>query len=143
MVAVTFIVAVPLLMPMFAVQDESAARVEIKVTQKYLEPVCLDGRSVDSGERRWRLAPGGHSLAFTMRNEPRSTVANAGVVPGIAVVRFMVDAEHKYEVEIRAPATTFTSRVWKSGEWKPVVRDRTEDRIVSSEPDWLVAGCEQ
>jgi hypothetical protein len=54
----------------------------------------------------------------------------------------MLDAEHKYEVEIRAPATTFASRVWKNGDWKPVVRDRTVDRIVSSEPEWLAAGCE-
>jgi hypothetical protein len=79
-------------------------RVEIKVTQKYLVPVCLNGRPVDSGERRWWLTPGSHTLAFTMRNTPRSAVADAEAVPGIAVVRFMLDAEHKYEVEIRAPA---------------------------------------
>ncbi len=143
MVTATFIVAVLPLMPIFAEQHESAARVEMKVTQKYLVPVCLNGRPVDSGERRWWLTPGSHSLAFTLRNAPRSAVADAEAVPGIAVVRFMLDAEHRYEVEIRAPATTFTSRVWKSGEWKPVVRDRTADRLVSSEPDWLVAGCEQ
>jgi hypothetical protein len=143
MVIATFIVAVLPLMPMFVEQDESAARVEIKVTQKYLIPLCLNGRPVDSNQRVWWLTPGSHSLAFTMRNAPRSAVADADTVPGIAVVRFMLDADHKYEVEIRAPATTFTARVWKSGEWKPVVRDRTVDRIVSSEPDWLAERCDR
>jgi hypothetical protein len=140
MAIATFFVAVLALLPMLVGQDESAARVEIKVTQKYLVPVCLNGRPVDSDQRRWWLTPGSHSLAFTMRNAPRS--ARGDAVPGVALVRFTLDAEHKYEVEIRAPATTFTSRAWKSGEWRPVVRDRTVDRIVSSEPDW-VAGCEQ
>jgi len=142
MVVATFIAAVLLFTPIPLEPEESAHRVEVKVTQKYLVPACLNGRPVDAGERRWRLAPGSHSLAFTMHNAPRQAVAGADVAPGIAVVRFMLDAEHKYEVEIRAPATTFASRVWKNGDWKPVVRDRTVDRIVSSEPEWLAAGCE-
>lgn len=143
MVVTKFIAAVLLFMPIPLQPDESASSVGVKVTQKDLVPVCLDGRPVDAGERVWRLAPGSHTLAFTMHNAPRHAVAQADVPPGIAVVRFMLDAKHKYEVEIRAPATTFAYRVWKSGEWKPVVRDRTVDRIVSSEPEWLVAGCEQ
>jgi hypothetical protein len=142
-VVATFIAAFLPFMPISQEPEESGARVEVKVTQKYLVPVCLNGRPVDAGERLWRLAPGSHSLAFTMHNAPHQAVAGADVAPGIAVVRFPLDAEHKYEVEIRAPATTFASRVWKTGEWKPVVRDRTVDRIVSSEPEWLVAGCEQ
>jgi len=142
MVVAAFIASVVLLTPIPLEPGESAPRVEVKVTQKYLEPVCLNGRPVESGERHWRLAPGSHSLAFTMHNAPRQAVAGADVAPGIALVRFMLDAGHKYEVEIRAPATTFASRVWKNGEWKPVVRDRTVDRIVSSEPEWLVAECE-
>jgi hypothetical protein len=120
---------------------QSANAVDVKVTQKYLMPVCLDERPVAAGERDWRLAPGSHSLAFTMRNAPRRGVASADVAPGIAVVRFILDPEHTYEVEIRAPAATFASRVWKRGDWKPVVRDRTVDRIVSGEPEWLADGC--
>lgn len=143
MVVATFIAALLPFMEISPQPEESGARVEVKVTQKYVVPVCLNGRPVDAGERLWRLAPGSHSLAFAMRNAPRHAVAGADVPPGIAVVRFTLDPEHKYEVEIRAGATTFASRVWKTGEWKPVVRDRTVDQIVSSEPEWLVAACEQ
>ena len=142
MITAAFIVAVLPFSAIFVEREAPAAGVQVRVTQKYLVPVCLDERPVDSGERSWRLAAGSHSFAFTMRNEPRNTVTDSEDVPGMAVVRFVLEAEHKYEVEIRAPATTFSSRVWKSGEWKPVVRDRTADRIVSSEPEWPSSGCE-
>jgi hypothetical protein len=62
--------------------------------------------------------------------------------PGVATVRFALEAGHRYEVEVRAPALSFSWRVWVQGEWKPVVRDRTVDRIVSSEPEWTSEGCQ-
>lgn len=116
--------------------------VEIKVTQKYLVPVCLNGQAVNADQRGWRLAPGRHSLAFTMRNSPRPGVTGAGGEPGTALVRFVLEAGHRYEVESRAAATAFSLRVWKLGEWKPVVRDRTVDRIVSEEPEWATSVCD-
>lgn len=119
-----------------------SGEVEVKVTQKYLVPTCVNGGPVDAGERRFDLAPGTYSLAFTMRNAARQRVPGADAAPGIAVVQATLEAGHKYEVEVRAPAMTFSSRIWKSGEWKPVVRDRTIDRIVSGEPEWQASGCE-
>jgi hypothetical protein len=35
----------------------------------------------------------------------------------------------------------FARRIFKRGTWKPVVRDRTTDRIVSSEPVWSEIAC--
>ncbi len=108
----------------------------MKVTQKSLQPLCLDGAAVKPGERSWRLSGREHAVAFTMRNRPRTGVAGSDVTPGVAVVRFTPEAGHKYEVEVRAPATTYSTRVWERGAWAPVVRDRTVDGIVSSEPEW-------
>jgi hypothetical protein len=120
---------------------------EVKLTQRYLEPVCLDGAPVKSGERNWRLGAGAHSLAFTMRNDPRQGVEPHQRLepkgpPGVAEVSFTVEAGHKYEVEIRASAMAFSSRIWERGEWKPVVRDRTADRVISGEPQWRDSGCQ-
>jgi hypothetical protein len=143
MVVATLTAALLLLTSVPLEPGQSSNAVDVKVTQKYLMPVCLDERRVAPGERDWRLSPGSHSLAFTMRNASRRGVEGAAVAPGIAVVRFILDPEHTYEVEIRAPAATFASRVWKRGDWKPVVRDRTANRIVSGEPEWLAAGCER
>jgi hypothetical protein len=119
----------------------TAARVGVKVTQKYLVPVCVDHAPVKEGEREWHLIAGGHSLTFTMRNDPRPGMGGGDRVPGTARVSFTLVTGHEYEVEIRAPATTYGTRVWTRGEWKPVVRDRTEDRIVSSDPEWTDGGC--
>jgi hypothetical protein len=71
----------------------------------------------------------------------RSKATN--VLPGVAVVAFTLEAGHKYEVEVRASPTAFSSRTWERGEWKPVVRDRTIDRIVSGEPRWSGSVCEE
>jgi hypothetical protein len=119
----------------------------VKVTQRYLEPLCLNGVAVKPGERHWRLAVGTHSLAFTMRNDARQGVElhqsiHSKGAPGVATVSFTVEADHKYEVEVRASALAFSSRVWERGEWKPVVRDRTADRLISGEPLWSEAGCQ-
>jgi hypothetical protein len=112
---------------------------DVKVTQKYLVPLSLDGKPIKDGARAWRLTLEAHSLTFTMRNEPRSGIANAD--PGIATVTFTPETGHVYEVEIRAAADAYSSRVWKKGDWKPVVRDRTADRIVSTEPTWRESGA--
>jgi hypothetical protein len=121
---------------------EAPPAVEVKVTHRYLEAVCLNGTRLKPGERRWRLSVGDHSLAFTMRNDARPGVEPKGGA-GVAVVSFAVEAGHKYEVEVRASATAFSSRVWERGEWKPVVRDRTTNRVVSGEPQWSDSGCQR
>ena len=122
-----------------AAAGEPAPQVAVKTTHKHLLPRCLDGTAVEANARSWRLTPGAHSLAFTMRNEPRNGT-QAGE-PGIAAVSFALEPGHAYEVEVRASPTSFSSRVWARGDWKPVVRDRTTDRIVSDEPTWIDAGC--
>lgn len=115
--------------------------VEVRVTQKYLEPLCLDGAPVKSGERIWRLGLQRHTLAFTMRNKPRLGAPVANATPGIAVIQFTPEMGHKYEIEVRAPRSTYSWRVWKQGEWKPVVRDRTRERLVSTQPKWDESAC--
>ncbi len=78
-----------------------------------------------------------------MRNQPRPGMAPAdGADPGTAIVRFSPESGHRYEVEVRADATTFSTRVWPQGEWTPVVRDRTAERIVSSDPEWGAPPCQ-
>jgi hypothetical protein len=121
---------------------------EVKVTQRYLEPVCLDGAPVKPGERHWKLSPGGHSLAFTMRNDPRPGQEShqknePRPSPGVAEVSFTLEGSHKYEVEARGSAMAFSTRVWERGEWTPVVRDRTADRVTSAEPVWRDSGCQR
>jgi hypothetical protein len=111
-----------------------ARPVGVKVTHGHLRPVCMDGAPVRPGDRSWRLAPGSHSMVLTMRNAPRPGIADAPA--GFAAVTFTLEDGHQYEVEVRAPATAFSNRVWARGEWKPVVRDRTADRLVSGEAQW-------
>jgi hypothetical protein len=113
--------------------------VEVRVTQKHLAVLCLDGSPVVAGTRTWRLSPGDHVLAVTMRNAPPSGVTTAD--PGVAAIRFSVEPSHRYEVEVRAPALSYSSRTWKKSEWAPVVRDRSTDRIVSGDPDWEAVAC--
>jgi hypothetical protein len=112
--------------------------VEVKVTQKHLVPLCLDGAPVE-GARRWRLSLSQHSLAFTMKNEPRHPAPEA--TPGIAAIRFTPVADHRYEIEVRAEPVSFSTRTWNRGDWRPVVRDRTTDEIVSGEPEWREEAC--
>ena len=131
-------IAVALLLGAPLAADEP--RVEVKVTQKYLEPVCLDDTAVKPGQRRWKLGRGPHTLAFTMRNAPRTGV-QPKQAPGVATVSFTLEASHKYEVEVRAAAMAFSTRTWERGEWKPAVRDRTTDRVISGEPSWSDSGC--
>jgi len=121
--------------------------VDVKVTHKYLVPVCLNGGSIKAGGRRWRLEPREYVLALTMRDdphaaaEPHQKAPEPSGAPGVATVRFTLEKGHSYEVEVRASPSAFARRVWEPGDWKPVVRDRTVDRIVSSEPEWNDSGC--
>jgi len=124
----------------------SPPQIGVKITQRYLEPVCVDGAPVKPGTRQWRLNAGEHSLVATMRNDPRPGAAphqqaDAEGAPGTAVVSFTLEAGHKYEVEVRASPTSFSSRAWTRGDWKPVVRDRTTDRVVSGDPQWIDSSC--
>jgi hypothetical protein len=118
---------------------QPAPNAKVKVTQSHLTPTCLDGKPAGD-KRTWALSIGDHTMAFTMRNEPRSRGA-AAESPGVATVTFGLEAGHDYEVEVRAEATTFSRRVWQPQQWTPVVRDRTTDRIVSSEPRWAGEEC--
>lgn len=118
----------------------------VRVTQRYLEPLCLDGAPVPPGERNWRLGAGTHTLAFAMRNDPQEGVephqeVDADGSSGVAEVAFTVEDGHEYEVEVRSSVMSFATRVWEPGGWKPVVRDRTADRLISSEPEWRATGC--
>ena len=44
-------------------------RVDVKITQKYLIPVCLNGAPIKAHERRWRLAVRPHAASFTMGSD--------------------------------------------------------------------------
>ncbi|MDB4951186.1 MAG: hypothetical protein JWM27_3835 [Gemmatimonadetes bacterium] len=121
-------------------QGPAQERARLRVTQPHLVALCVDGGSVSATQRRWRVGAGEHTLAFTMRNDPRPGMG-PDARPGQAVVRFRAEPGHRYEVEIRADALTYSRRVWKEREWKPVVRDRGTDTLVSSEPAWVEAGA--
>lgn len=120
-------------------QASAVAPSTVRVTNSHLVATCLNGSTIKGHERSWQLSEK-TSLTFTMKNEPRSGVENRE--PGIAVITFTPDAGHGYEIEVRADASAFSRRVWARGEWKPVVRDRTTNSIVSGDPTWIQAGCE-
>ena len=118
-----------------------AATARLAVTQRALLVQCVDGAAVPADRRSWTVsAP--VTLAVTMRNQPRPGMAPAGDSdPGTAIVRFTPEPGHRYEVEVRADPTTFSTRVWPKGAWLPVVRDRTTERIVSGDPEWAAPPC--
>jgi hypothetical protein len=113
----------------------------VKITQKYLVATCLDDAPVKADARKWTLGLAEHSLVFTMRNAPREGAVDTPPAAGSAFITFVPQANHRYEVEVRAASGTFTSRTWARGEWAPVVRDRTINRIVSTDPVWIETGC--
>ena len=109
-------------------------RAEVNITQKLLVPGCVDGTPMKAYPRRWRLELRPHTVSFTMASDPAQA--------GFATVHFTPEAGHKYEIEVRTDdAMAFARRVFKRGAWKPVVRDRTTDRIVSGAPEWSDAAC--
>ena len=116
----------------------ATARADVRVTHSHLVVTCVDGQPVDAKTTQWR-ASRPMSFTFTMRNEPRPGIANHE--PGLAVISFSPEADHRYEIEIRADGASYATRVWKRSGWSPVVRDRTTDEIVSSTPRWIERGC--
>lgn len=115
------------------------ARGSIRVTHPRLVAECLGTSAVPETVRSWRATGAPVSLTFTMRNEPRPGIASAPA--GHATVTFTPVADHRYEIEVRAEATAFARRVWTEGAWRPVVRDRTTDTIVSDAPTWGAVPC--
>jgi hypothetical protein len=114
------------------------APADVRVTHSHLVVTCADGRRVDDKTRQWHPSRP-MSFTFTMRNEPRPGIANAEA--DLAVISFSPEVNHHYEIEVRADVAAYSTRVWKRGEWAPVVRDRTSDAIVSSAPRWIERGC--
>ena len=114
------------------------AAATVKITNSHLVATCFDGKPIAATARSWDVATP-VSLTLTMRNDPRPGIENAP--PGLAMISFTPESGHKYEVEVQATAIANSQRVWPRGKWAPVIRDRTTDRTVSSEPKWLDAGC--
>ena len=122
-----------------AIAGPTARSASLKITNSHVVATCFDGKPVAASVRSWDVsAP--VSLTFTMRNEPRPGIQAAP--PGLAMISFTPEDGHKYEVEVQAVAMANSQRVWPKGKWSPVVRDRTTDRTVSSEPKWLESGCQ-
>lgn len=117
------------------------ATIGIKVTQRDLVARCFNARAVDTGTREWKVEPGPVALAFSMRSRPRP--GGEAAESGTAAIAFTAEAGHRYEVEVRADPAVYSSRVWRKGEWIPVVRDRTTDRIVSDEARWVASACSE
>ncbi len=111
----------------------------LTITQRALVPVCVDHSRVTPSQRRWSLGAAPFTITVTMKHAPRTGIANAA--PGHATVTFTPEPGHRYEVEVRAPSTAFSRRVFAQGAWTPVVRDRTTDRIVSTDPVWTDGSC--
>lgn len=121
-----------------AIAGPSAAGASLKITNAHLVATCFDGTPVAASVRSWDVAAP-VSLTFTMKNEPRTGIEN--VPPGLAMITFTPEAGHKYEVEVQSTGMANSTRVWPRGKWAPVVRDRTTDMPVSSQPQWIESGC--
>lgn len=122
-----------------AAAAHAAADASVKVTHRHLVPVCVGGASITNGQRAWKVGDAPLTMTFTMKNAPRPGIENQAA--GYATITFTPVAGHRYEIEVRADATTFSRRVWPEGEWSPAVRDRTTDGIVTSRPTWGAPTC--
>jgi hypothetical protein len=120
------------------VQPVAGPPARLKVTHRALRAQCINGQAPGRA-RAWTLDGSPVTLALTMANNPRPGVRSARA--GTAVVTFTPEAGHQYEVEVRAPAQSYSQRVWVEGDWAPVVRDRTTDAIVSAAPSWTETPC--
>jgi hypothetical protein len=131
-----------LLLMMADAMAAPADSARLAITQPALIAQCVNGTAVAPRTRTWTVtAP--VVLAVTMRNEPRPGMAPAGDGdPGTATISFTPEPGHRYEVEVRADATRFSTRVWPKGGWTPVVRDRTTDAVVSGAPVWGAPPCQ-
>ena len=110
---------------------------DVRVTNSHLQTACVDGKA--SERRKWDLAQRETTMVFTMRNQPRPGMS--GAEAGFAAITFTPEPGHSYEIEVRSDPMMYSTRVWPKGEWRPVVRDRTTDQIVSSAPLWVGAAC--
>ena len=108
---------------------------DVRVSNSHLQTVCVDGKASD--QRTWDLPQRETTMTFTMRNQPRS--GRPGGEAGFAVIAFTPERGHTYEIEVRSDPLMYSTRVWPKGEWRPVVRDRTTNQIVSGDPKWLAA----
>jgi hypothetical protein len=125
-----------LLLTMSALLPAHSDDARLAITQPALIVQCFNGTVAAPRTRSWTVT-GPVTLALTMRNQPRPGMAPAGDSdPGTAVIDFTPEPGHRYEVEVRAAAATFSQRVWPKGGWTPVVRDRTTDSIVSGTAEW-------
>ena len=124
-----------------------AETASLEVTHRDLITACVNGTPTD--RRRWNMGTTGEqALVFTMATRPATRGARPSD-PGHALVRFVPEAGHRYEVEVRTERPElYGTRRWERGAWKPVVRDRTiergpdaDDRIVSADPEWLDRAC--
>jgi hypothetical protein len=113
----------------------------VKITQKHLTLLCLNQQRVKESQRSLDLPLSEQTLTFTMKNQPRTGVTNSGDDPGVAVIHFTPENGHRYEIETRGHVESYSTRVWRKKEWKPVVRDRTTGQIVSSDPEWVDTDC--
>ena len=111
----------------------------LRATHRAMVVECVDGAAA-APAREWTLTTQPVTLVATMKNSPRTGVANAA--PGHATVTFTPEPGHRYEVEVRAPSMAFSRRVFAQRAWAPVVRDRTTERVVSGEPTWDAGRCE-
>lgn len=126
-----------LLLMLASTPQSPGGSAEVRITNRSLAATCVAGKPAGQ-QRKWRFsAP--TAITLTMRNRPRPGVANQD--PGAAMVMFTPEPGHAYEIEVRAEPLAFSTRVWKAREWKPIVRDRNTDRIVSGDPTWVEAGC--
>lgn len=128
-----------LMLAALASPPRAQPRATLRMTQPHLVAECVGTTTVAPKTRRWTPRDTPMTLTFTMRNEPRPGVPTSAA--GHATVTFTPERGHRYEVEVRADASTFSRRVWPQGDWVPVVRDRTTDRIVSEPPVWGPPPC--
>lgn len=126
-----------LLLSLASLPQSAGSAADVRISHRNLAATCVAG-SPGGHQRKWRIAAP-TAFILTMRNDPRPGVSNQD--PGAALVTFTPEPGHRYEIEVRADPMTFSTRVWKAGEWTPVVRDRATGQIVSSEPRWVAAGC--
>lgn len=122
-----------------AAAAHAAGDAGVKVTHRHLVPVCMGGAPVTSGHRAWKVADVPVTMTFTMKNAPRPGIEDQA--PGYATVTFTPVAGHRYEIEVRADATTFSRRVWPEGRWAPQIHDRTVDTVLAVSPTWGPAQC--
>ena len=123
----------------FTVATFNAAQrpADVRVSNSHLQTACVNGEPSD--QRTWDLPPRAVTMTFTMKNQPRPGRTNADA--GWASIEFTPETGHTYEIEVRSEPFRYSERVWPKGEWRPVVRDRTTDQIISSAAQWVDNAC--